>query len=104
MSEPFDFDLQEISFEWDEEKDRINFMKHGIRFKTAAKVFLDPYRLIREDLEHPEEQRYDILGRVGKVLFVVCTFRERQTIRLISARLATAQEKERYEHGEDDFE
>ena len=56
MSEPFDFDLQEISFEWDEEKDRINFMKHGIRFRTAAKVFLDPYRLIREDLEHPEEQ------------------------------------------------
>ena len=29
-------------FEWDEEKDRVNYSKHGIHFKTAAKVFLDP--------------------------------------------------------------
>ena len=26
--------------------------------------------MIREDEEHPEELRYDILGRVGKILFV----------------------------------
>lgn len=31
----------------------------------------------------------------------VCTFREQNTIRMISARLATAAEKERYENGED---
>ncbi len=42
MDEYFDFDSSKSSFEWDEEKDRINFEKHGIRFKTAAKVFLDP--------------------------------------------------------------
>ena len=51
-----------------------------------------------------EEERYDVLGRVGKVLFVVCTFRHENTIRLISARIATHAEKWRYEHGEDDFE
>ena len=33
----------------------------------------------------------------------VCTFREQNTIRMISARLATAAEKERYENGEDDY-
>ena len=101
MYEFFDLDLSAASFEWDDEKDRINFAKHGIHFRTAAKVFLDPHKLIREDEEHPEELRYDILGRVGKVLFVVCTFREGNSIRLISARLATAPEKARYEHGED---
>ena len=104
MFEHFDIDLTKASFEWDEEKDRINFMKHGVRFRTAAKVFLDPNKLIREDEEHPEELRYDILGRVGKILFVVCAFRDRNVIRMISARLATAAEKERYEYGEDDDE
>ncbi len=104
MYELFEFDLSKASFEWDEEKDRINFEKHGIHFKTAAKVFLDPNKLIREDSEHPEEMRYDILGRVGKILFVVCSFRLYNTIRMISARLATKPEKERYEHGEDDYE
>ena len=91
------------SFEWDEEKERINFRKHGIHFKTAARVFLDPYKLIREDEEHLQELRYDILGKVGKVLFVVCAFRECNVVRLISARLATVPEKERYEHGENEY-
>ena len=104
MFEHFDIDLTKASFEWDEEKDRINFMKHGIHFRTAVKAFLDPKKMIREDEEHPEELRYDILGRVGKILFVVCAFRDKNVIRMISARLATASEKERDEHGEDDYE
>ena len=104
MDERIDLCFSNASFEWDEEKDRINFEKHGIHFKTAVKVFLDPNKLIREDAEHPEEQRYDILGRVGKILFVVCAFRENYTVRMISARLATKAEKARYEYGEDDFE
>ena len=104
MERCFDFDLSSVSFEWDERKDQINFAKHGIHFKTAAKVFLDPDKLIREDLEHPEELRYDILGKAVKVLFVVCALKEERIIRLISARLATAAEKERYDHGEDDDE
>ncbi len=104
MYEFFDANLSKVSFEWDEEKDRINFDKHGIHFKTAAKVFLDPNKLIREDEEHIQELRYNILGKVKKVLFVVCAFREQNTIRMISARLATKDEKARYEHGEDDFE
>ncbi len=101
MDNRIDIDLQNASFEWDEEKDRINFVKHGIHFKTAAKVFLDPNKLIREDEEHPEELRYDILGQVEKILFVVCALRNQDTIRMISARLATKDEKARYEYGED---
>ncbi len=44
------------------------------------------------------------LGMVGKVLFVVCAFREENVVRLISARIATAEEKARYEYGENDYE
>ena len=104
MHEYSDIDLSKASFEWDEQKDQINFTKHGIHFRTAAKVFLDPNKLIRKDEEHPEELRYDILGKVCKILFVVCAFRENNVIRVISARLATPTEKARYEHGEDDDE
>ena len=104
MYEHFDFDSSNTVFEWDEEKDRINFIKHGIHFKTAAKVFYDPDRLIKEDTNHGVELRYDILGMVGKVLFVVCTFREENTVRLISARKATAAEKWRYENDKYEIE
>ncbi len=100
MYEYFDFDYENAIFEWDEDKASTNFTKHGIRFETAAKVFADENKLIRYDEEHPEEDRYDILGRVGKILFVVCTFKKGNTVHIISARCATALEKERYEHGE----
>ena len=103
MYERFEFDAEKAVFEWDEYKDAANFRKHGIHFRTAAKVFLDPNKLIRDDSEHPEEERYDILGKVGKVLFVVCVFRTENIVRLISARVASVPEKERYEHGEDEF-
>ncbi|MCI8295308.1 MAG: BrnT family toxin [Lachnospiraceae bacterium] len=56
--------------------------------------------MIRYDEEHPWEERYDVLGKVGKVLFVVCTFRREDVIHIISARLATGPEKVRYEHSE----
>ncbi len=97
--ERFDFDFKNACFEWDENKEKDNFRKHGVRFGTAAKVFLDPDKLIRRDYEHPGE-RYCILGRVGKILFVVCTFIDAETVRLISARLASIPEKERYKNGE----
>ena len=102
MERFFSLDFTAIDFDWDDTKEQINFQRHGIRFRTAVKVFFDPYKIGREDLEHPPEMRYDILGMVGKVLFVVCAYYESSnTVRIISARRATVQEKERYLHGED---
>ena len=103
MYESFEFDISNASFEWDEEKEQVNFKKHGIHFKTAAKVFLDPNKLIRQDEEHTQEVRYNVLGKVGRVLFVVCVFREENIIRLISARIANTPERARYENGENEY-
>ena len=103
MYEHFDFDMETALFEWDEDKEEQNFRKHGIHFRTAVIVFLDPYKLIRIDEEHPEEKRYNVLGKVGKVLFVVCTIKEGDIVRMISARLAAVPEKKRYNYGEDEF-
>lgn len=85
-----------MKFEWDENKNTINKKKHKISFETAAYVFEDPYYIEMFDFEHSvDEDRYIAIGRVGDVLFVVFT-EKRDSIRLISARLATNAERELY--------
>lgn len=103
MYSHFHLRLDHVSFEWDDEKERLNFQRHGLHFKTAVKVFLDPDCLIREDEEHPWEERYNILGCVGRVLFVVFVFTDPYTIRIISARIATLPERKRYHYGKDEW-
>ena len=99
MYEYFNFDYENAVFVWDDEKAALNFSKHGIRFETATKVFADKNKLIRDDDEHTWEERYNVLGKVGNVLFVVCTIKEKNVVRIISARRATKFEKARYELG-----
>jgi len=84
-------------FEWDSEKESLNFSKHGIHFSTATAVFDDENRLEWYDEAHSaEEDRYNTIGMVNDVLFVVYTERK-ERIRLISARLATAAERRLYD-------
>jgi hypothetical protein len=74
------------NFEWDDKKNSDNRMKHGVSFYEAQKAFLDPERLIAEDLEHSaDEIRYYCFGRVGDgVMTVRFTYRG-QVIRIIGA-------------------
>ena len=100
MYEYFDLDYKNTIFEWDDEKAVSNFKKHGIRFETASKVFADDNKLIRYVFFFKQKTAYEILGKVGKVLFVVCTFKKGNIVHIISARRATEPEKVRYEYGE----
>ena len=85
-----------MKFEWDEDKNTINKEKHKISFETAAYVFDDPYYIEMFDFEHSvDEDRYIAIGRVSDIVFVVFTERK-DTIRLISARLATNAERSLY--------
>lgn len=91
------------TFEWDSEKDELNWQKHKVRFDFAANVFKDENRLEQFDEEHSdEEDRYITIGRVKEILFVVYTERE-EAIRLISARLANAKERRDYYAGEESY-
>lgn len=112
-------------FEYDEEKNRKNIEKHGISFKTAARIFFDYDRIEFFDEENSEyEERFDtigdlsagtvslsektdtMIGSIAKddVLFVVYTERikknengvEVDVTRLISARYATNFERGLY--------
>jgi uncharacterized DUF497 family protein len=73
-------------FEWDAAKDRANRSKHGIGFEFAQRAFLDPRRVIAEDLEHSAiEQRYFCFGQVeGAVVTVRFTWRN-QKVRIFGA-------------------
>lgn len=83
-------------FQWDDEKAEINKRKHGIRFETAAKVFQDENRILQKDEQHSrDEDRWQIIGEVNGILFVVYTEREDST-RLIMARKATPRERNDY--------
>lgn len=88
--------MLELCFEWDEDKNQKNLRKHGIDFNTAIHVFDDEDRIEIFDVEHSlDEDRYDVIGCVHDVLFVVYTER-RDRIRIISARIASAVEREIY--------
>jgi hypothetical protein len=85
-------------YEWDSEKEALNIRKHGLDFDTAILVFEDENYIEWYDAAHSAtEDRYNVLGMVHDVLFVVYTER-RDRIRIISARLATNQERRLYFH------
>lgn len=88
-----------MQFEWDDEKEKINIMKHGIDFTTAALIFNDENRLEWYDGKHSvEEDRYITVGIIDDVAYlIVVVYTERhEAIRLISARKATKQERRMY--------
>jgi hypothetical protein len=78
--------MNDASFEWDDDKDQVNQAKHGVAFTVAQHAFLDPRRIIAEDLDHSaEEKRYFCFGQVGKgILTVRFTYRVTR-IRIIGA-------------------
>ena len=88
------------SFEWDENKSRINKEKHGVSFEEAKTVFFDEEALLEYDGFHSdEEDRFRLLGRSsrGNILLVVHCIREESIIRIISSRRANSSEIKNYE-------
>ena len=87
-------------FEWDENKNRSNKVKHGIDFESAITVFDDPLMKSRLD----EDGCWQTIGySEGYILllFVAHTYHEADEIvvRIISARRANKHEREHYEKG-----
>ena len=87
------------SFEWDPKKVASNLKHHGVSFDEAATVFGDLLAMNMPDPDHSEgEQRFLVLGMSQASRLVVMSYAERPPrTRIISARLATGQEKRKYE-------
>ncbi|MCG3141494.1 MAG: hypothetical protein HDKAJFGB_02780 [Anaerolineae bacterium] len=91
---------ENVEFIWDSTKARRNVERHGVSFEEAQTAFDDPYALILEDETHSFEESRELLighSKRNRLLFVVFVERTIMLIRLISARLATAGERKRYE-------
>ena len=87
-------------FEWDPVKAKTNLHKHGVSFAEAATVFFDPLSMtVPDPLHSGTEDRFVITGLSYQRRALVVVHIDRGKIRIISARLATASERKKYESG-----
>ena len=88
-----------VGIEWDEEKNEKNKRDHnGLGFEDIQYVFTDPERLERFDRSDNNasgEDRWQTLGKVGNVYYVVYTERANNK-RIITARPADKSERRSY--------
>ena len=88
-----------MKFEWDSKKALLNLRKHKVSFEEAMTVFYDPLSATFDDPDHSvDEQRLITVGDSSRGHLLVVSHTERgKAVRIISARLATTQERKRHE-------
>ena len=88
-----------LQFEWDPFKAHSNLQKHKVSFDEAATVFFNPLAAIFDDEWHSlDEVREILIGHSTQNRLLSVSYTERgDRIRIISARLATSQERRDYE-------
>ena len=87
---------EELKFEWDENKNRINIQKHGVSFEEATILF-ETSDLILEAKNVDEEKRFALIGKYNSKCYV-CIFTYRcDKIRIISVRRCRKKEEAYYE-------
>ncbi len=85
---------------WDPIKAKTNLAKHKVSFELAERALGDPFCISIPD-PYPNEERWRTLGSPtvngAVVLYVVHTWPENETGRIISARKAENHERREYE-------
>ncbi|MGH8041485.1 MAG: BrnT family toxin [Rudaea sp.] len=92
------FELNGTAFVWNAEKAQRNKRKHGVAFEQAAEAFFDPFlRLV--DAGRNDDARDAVIGfdTQGRLLFVVHVLFDDESIRIVSARKATAEERKTHD-------
>ena len=94
------YELNGLSFVWDDRKAASNPRKHdGVTFEEGATVFFDPFfRLVDASSNHEARDAAIGSSAAGHLLFVVHIEIEGESIRIISARKLTNDERHDYEH------
>ena len=88
-----------MHFEWNRAKAEANRRKHEVTFDEAVSVFYDPLSATFSDPDssRTDERLVTIGHSSSQRLLVVVHTEQGETIRIISARLATAHERKRHE-------
>ena len=86
-----------MRFEWDENKNRINQIKHSVDFYDAIEIFKDDKRIeIIDQRKDYGEIRYQAIGLVdNEIMHTVYTIRN-ENHRIISARRGSKNERKNY--------
>lgn len=84
---------------WDRRKNEINIEKHGMDFADAHKIFESPMMVGLDERKEYGEERWIGIGLLDntRVVVIVFTESEEDTIRVISLRKATTDERKKYE-------
>lgn len=88
-----------MTFEWDPIKAKSNLWKHRVSFEEAATALLDPLSKTDLDPDHSlKEDRFITIGLSARQRLLIVSYTQcDEVIRLISARLATRNERVIYE-------
>ena len=86
-----------MEFEWDENKNKANIAEHKISFGEATEIFDYPiYETVGNRFQY-NEIRYVGIGRNNQMVILTVVYTDRRnTIRIISARRSTKQERRLY--------
>ena len=89
--------MDEKKYEWDDNKNQSNGIKHTISFERATKIFEDPDKITFESTSKDYgESRYLVVGLIFEVLYTVVYTLRNSFIRIISARRANEKETKIY--------
>ncbi len=87
-----------MTFVWDEKKNQANIRKHGIDFRDVTDLFNHPMLVRLDTRQDYGEDRWIGVGLLVNAVAVVVyvEWEDEETIRIISARKATAYETDQY--------
>ncbi|TVQ05124.1 MAG: BrnT family toxin [Balneolaceae bacterium] len=88
-----------ITFDYDDQKNRSNYKKHGIDFEDAQKLWDDP-DILEIPARTKDEPRFLVIGKItNKHWSAIITYRS-NVIRIISVRRSRTEEISLYESKE----
>ena len=88
--------VNKVTFEWDDDKNEVNIVKHGVTFDEAKEIFAGPVFEFIDDRRAYGETRIAAIGVTkGIELTVIYTVRN-EVRRIISARRARRDERRTY--------
>jgi uncharacterized protein len=87
-----------MNFNWDERKNEVNIDKHGFDFADAHRIFDLPMVVELDESYDYGEGRLVGTGMLdGRIVVLVYTEHDEQSVGIISLRKALSHERKRYE-------
>jgi uncharacterized DUF497 family protein len=86
-----------MKYEWDEAKNRKNFVKHGLSFEDAGQVFAGPCVTFEDNRFAYGEERLITLGLLAGRLVVIAHVPRDEGTRIISMRKGNRREQKIYQ-------